>query len=164
MSKEDMIRSSRSPDPLVLKIGAQVMLLVNKLDLGLCNGSRGVIIGFKEDTQSYPVVRFMNGKIITIEPHTWSCSVYVKDIDEKKRATLSQLPLRLAYAISIHRAQGLTLDSVYLSLSSCFESGQLYVALSRCRSKEHTYIKDWDEKSFWKCKPDKRALFFYQQL
>ena len=189
MSKEDMTRSCLAPDPLTLKIGAQVMLLTNKLDLGLCNGSRGVVVGFKEvrgtrieqrigdnnnpnnspiinSSECLPIVQFMNGRIIAIEPYTWSCTLRTKGLstDEKPRASLTQIPLRLAYALSIHKAQGISLDSVYLSLSSCFAPGQLYVALSRCRSRANTFIKDWDEKSFWKCRPDKKAIEFYANL
>lgn len=162
VSKEDMVRSCLAPDPLVLKVGAQVMLLVNKLDLGLCNGSRGVVVGFREGSNN-PIVQFMNGKVITIDPHTWSCSARMKS-DEKCRASLIQIPLRLAYALSVHKSQGQNCDSVWLSMDTCFESSQIYVALSRCKDRRYLFIKGWSEQVWNKCLPDRRAIEFYQNL
>lgn len=112
------------PNKVPLCIGAQVMLTVNlSVDEGLANGSRGVIVGFEEDG---PVVLFKNGDQIVIEE--W---VY-KDEDEDIWA--SAVPLKLAYALTIHKSQSMTLDSLTTDLGpGIFEYGQAYVALSRVR-------------------------------
>jgi ATP-dependent DNA helicase PIF1 len=114
---------------LVLKIGAQVMLLKNsKNNDNLCNGSRGVVISFSNN-KKYPVVKFSNGIVHTVYPEKWSIK-----IGSVECATRTAIPLSLAYAITINKAQGMTLDHVNVSLKGVFEVGQVYVALSRAKS------------------------------
>ena len=123
-----------------LKEGAQVMLLMN-LDQegGLVNGSRGVIKGFTPE--GLPLVKFLTkAEPIEIKHHIWTTE---KGVGRK------QIPLRLAYALTIHKAQGMSLDSALIDVGpSTFEYGQAYVALSRVRSLESLYIYDFDPKSF----------------
>ena len=108
---------------------------------GLVNGSRGVIEGFSGDKQ-YPVVRFRNGDIHTIMPHKWSS----EDVPGLER---EQIPLRLAYAITIHKAQGATLDCALIDIGdNTFEFGQAYVALSRVKSLDCLYIWDLEPTAF----------------
>jgi uracil-DNA glycosylase len=116
--------------------GAQVMLLVNKdIEAGLVNGSRGVIIGFRGDA---PIVQFLHGDPIAIEKHEWVSN----DNPALKRY---QIPLRVAYAITIHKSQGATLDCALVDIgSSTFEFGQAYVALSRVRDIESLYVWNLD--------------------
>jgi len=118
---------------LELCVGAQVMLLINKdLEAGLANGSRGVVIGFTETNT--PIVQFMHGDPVPIETHSWECN-------DCPGLTRSQIPLRVAYAITIHKSQGATLDCALIDIgSNTFEYGQAYVALSRVRNLESLYI------------------------
>ncbi|GAA6011795.1 hypothetical protein JCM11491_000753 [Sporobolomyces phaffii] len=132
------------------KVDAQVMLLVN-LDPSrhLVNGSRGVIIGFvpsssqepatdeflqKQRHDLLPVVLFAanGGTQVTLEPQTWSESLG----SDLGRLYRTQMPLQLAWALTIHKAQGQSLDAVTMDLSGTFAHGQAYVALSRCRTME----------------------------
>lgn len=167
ITKDDLIKSSLVSDPLRLKIGAQVMLLVNQPDNNLGNGSRGIVVGF-ENVTNIPIVEFLNGIKIPVPVHTWETNIIYEvgsnENHKTHRATLTQIPLKLAWACTIHKSQGLTLDSVYLYLGSVFSPGQLYVALSRCRNSDNMYIKDWNHNIFAKCKPDKDAIKFYEQL
>lgn len=107
--------------------GAQVILLKN-LDLsnGLVNGSRGIVLSFIDD---FPKVKFLNGMEIVITPELWE----IKEND-KVVMYIEQIPLKVAYALSIHRGQGCTLDYVQVDLSNIFEYGQGYVALSRVKN------------------------------
>ncbi len=118
---------------LELCVGAQVMLLMNKdLEAGLANGSRGVVIGFSDN--NIPIVQFMHGDPVAVEPHTWISS-------ECNAIVRTQIPLRVAYAITIHKSQGATLDCALIDIgSNTFEYGQAYVALSRVRSMESLYV------------------------
>jgi ATP-dependent DNA helicase PIF1 len=118
-----------APETLQLCVDAQVMLLKN-LDLpnGLANGSRGVITGFVGDM---PVVKFLNGEERVIDYHVWEI-----EENDKKILRAKQLPLKIAYAISIHKSQGCSLDLAEIDLSNIFEYGQAYVALSRVKSLE----------------------------
>lgn len=113
--------------------GCQVMLLVNlNIEKGLVNGSRGVVVGFRGD--NVPIVQFLQGDPIAIEYNSWQ-SV------ESPVVCRRQIPLRVAYAITIHKSQGATLDCALVDIgSSTFEFGQAYVALSRVRSLESLYI------------------------
>lgn len=164
LSKEDMLRNTRLSGNLRLKIGAQVMLLVNMNDIGLCNGSRGVVTGFNTDEKNYPIVKFTNGLSLTIHPHTWTSTIKSGTPVVKHTFRLTQIPLKLAWAITVHKSQGLTLDSVYVSLSSCFAPGMVYVALSRCKSMENLFINGWSISVWNRCKPDQNAVEFYKKL
>jgi ATP-dependent exoDNAse (exonuclease V) alpha subunit len=103
------------------------MCIKNSPDKKYYNGSLGVVDGFDSAT-GCPNIMLKNGNIITIKPDTWEL------IDgDKKRASLTQLPLRLAWAITVHKSQGMTLDSAQIDLSNAFVEGMGYVALSRVR-------------------------------
>lgn len=130
---EQLQKSVLAPVILELKVGAEVMFVANNFAAGFANGTRGQVIDFKD---SYPQVRLhSNDKIITVEPHIWRY-----EEDSKERATVSQLPLRLAWAITIHKSQGMSLDSALIDLSRAFTFGMGYVALSRVRSIDGLYL------------------------
>jgi len=148
-SVEFMDKNQQYAQELKLCINSQVMLLIN-LDVanGLANGSRGIVKDFSE--KGFPIVLFMNGAIIEITPHTWYSD----------RIGRIQIPLKLAYAITIHKIQGATLDCALINLSNIFENGQAYVALSRVRSLEGLYIIDSDI-DYSKIKACPKVLNFY---
>ncbi len=125
---ESLSRSCLALGELVLKTGALVMCIKNNQDKKYVNGSLGIVTGFEKDT-GYPVVELKNGRRLTITPETWE----LRDGD-KKRASLSQIPLRLAWAITVHKSQGMTLDAARVDLRKAFVEGMGYVALSRVRS------------------------------
>lgn len=120
---------------IVLKLGARVMLLRNiALAAGLCNGSQGTIVSFHRDSEDgveYPVVSFRNGITRTIRTEEWS----TKD-GEQILTSRKQVPLTLAYALTIHKSQGCTLDAAQCSIGNTFAPGQAYVAVSRTRTLE----------------------------
>ena len=131
-------KNSNLVDCLQLCKGAQVMLIVNlDVENGLANGSRGVISGFTPD--DLPIVKFLNGKESVIENYTWE----VKENDVKV-LNVTQIPLKVAYAISIHKSQGASLDYAEIDLESVFEYGQAYVGLSRIKSLKGLSIKSID--------------------
>jgi ATP-dependent exoDNAse (exonuclease V) alpha subunit len=124
-------KSCLAPEKLFLKRGAQVMFVKNNYDEGFVNGTLGVVIGFaKNDVgEDSPIVRTFDGAEIVVKQASWE----VKE-EEIEKAAISQLPLRLAWAITIHKSQGMTLDAAEVDLSRSFVPGQGYVALSRIRS------------------------------
>ena len=140
---EKMDKNGAYIPELSLRKGAQVMLLTNKyIDFGLVNGSRGIIEKFCDGPSGYPMVKFRNGEVLIIEPHVWES----EDVEGLQR---QQIPLRLAYAITIHKAQGATLDCALIDIGdNTFEYGQAYVALSRVRSLDCLYIWDLTPRAF----------------
>uniref|UniRef100_A0A8B9VAC2 ATP-dependent DNA helicase PIF1 n=1 Tax=Anas zonorhyncha TaxID=75864 RepID=A0A8B9VAC2_9AVES len=142
---------------IALKVGAQVMLAKN-LDVsqGLVNGARGVVVGFESDQKGLPKVRFLCGVTQIIKMERW-----VFKGPSGVHLSRQQLPLKLAWAISIHKSQGMSLDCVEISLSRVFESGQAYVALSRARSLAGLRVLDFDPKVV---RADPSVLQFYRQL
>lgn len=131
---EQLMRSCLAPENLRLKKGAHVMCIKNAPDRKYVNGSLGVVVDFEKHTD-YPVVELVNGRTITVKPETWE----LMD-GEKRRAQLMQIPLRLAWAITVHKSQGMTLDAARIDLSRAFVEGMGYVALSRVRSLQHLVL------------------------
>ena len=116
-----------SPETLHLKAGAVVIFTKNNPNKGFVNGTLGVIVKFDEIT-GCPVVKIRNGKIIEVELMDWTIQE-----NGEVHARITQLPLRLAWAITVHKSQGMSLDEAVMDLSRVFEFGQGYVALSRVR-------------------------------
>ena len=131
---ETLQRSVLAPATLRLKKGALVMSVKNSLDRKYVNGSLGTVIDFENATE-YPIVEFRNGKVVTMMPDTWE----LRD-GEKKRASISQIPLRLAWAITVHKSQGMTLDAARIDLRKAFVEGMGYVALSRVKNLRNLYL------------------------
>jgi ATP-dependent DNA helicase PIF1 len=153
---------------LTLAVGAQVMLLNNKSN-GLVNGSRGVVVGFerppvkeagdlsgakvsaKDQDTLFPLVKFKGGTEL-IQFHDW-------ELQEFPGVKRQQIPLKLAYAITIHKAQGATLDCALIDVGGrTFEYGQAYTALSRVKDMESLYIHDLAPEAF---KAHPKVVAFY---
>lgn len=125
---ETLKRSCLAVEDLVLKEGALVMFIKNNPEQKTVNGSLGTVVDFEPSTD-YPVVKLLSGREVIVEPDTWE----LRDGD-KKRASLAQIPLRLAWAITVHKSQGMTLDAAKIDLRKAFVEGMGYVALSRVKS------------------------------
>jgi len=131
---ESLQRSVLAPAVLKLKKGALVMAVKNATDRRYANGSIGTVIDFEPATD-YPIIEFRNGKVVSMSPDTWE----QRDGD-KKRASISQIPLRLAWAITVHKSQGMTLDAARMDLRRAFVEGMGYVALSRVKNLSNLYL------------------------
>lgn len=131
-----------SPETLYLKAGAAVMFTKNNPKQGFVNGTLGAVEGFNP-TSGYPIVKIRSGRQIEVEPMDWTV-----EENGKIRARITQLPLRLAWAITIHKSQGMSLDEAVMDLSDVFEFGQGYVALSRIRRLSGLYILGWNQRAF----------------
>lgn len=173
-------KNCTAPDTLKLKVGAQVMLLKN-IDAasGLVNGARGIVQGFeqghgkpgllgkleREQEPGLPIVAMHTvstsangGGIVTrtIQREEWTVEVSGKVVAQRQ-----QIPLRLAWAISIHKSQGMTIDALEADLGSIFEYGQAYVALSRATSLARLRVLNFDAN---RVKSDPQVVEFYRGL
>jgi ATP-dependent DNA helicase PIF1 len=150
---QDISKLCNAQPDLFLAIGAQVMLLINKdTKNGLVNGSRGVVVEFTKN--ELPVVLFKNGTKMEINFHNY-------EVHEGKSliAVIYQIPLKLAYAITVHKSQGMTLDSAVIDLKGVFEYGQAYVALSRVKNVDSLFLTNAVVSSF---KAHPKAINFYK--
>lgn len=118
---------------LELKIGAKVICIKNDTERRYVNGSMGVIVDFEVDDS--PVVELVSGRRVSIKADSWRI-----EEDGKVKAEISQLPLKLAWAITVHKSQGMTLERAEIDLSRAFAAGQGYVALSRLKSLEGLHL------------------------
>lgn len=166
--QKSMIKNSICGDVLKLKIGCEVMLCVNKLlnptDPGetcirLYNGCRGIIVDF--DLYGTPVVKFYDIKTdvkFFVGQHTWEYSIP----KYSTVVTFSQIPLKIAYALTVHKSQGLTIKPLIVSIGrEIFTSGQIYVALSRATSEETLQIISFCKHK--KITADPRVKSFYEK-
>jgi ATP-dependent DNA helicase PIF1 len=136
-AKRDAVKTCPVPEKLDLKVGAQVMLCVNHpVKRALVNGSRGVVVRFaRADGNEAVVVKFVGGEEETIEYKEWMHDAVYSDDGLRFDLSYQQIPLRLAFGVTIHKCQGATLDAATADLgTNIFAPGQAYVALSRVRS------------------------------
>lgn len=131
-----------SPETLCLKPGASVMFTKNNPKKGFVNGTLGTVKGFN-GLSKQPIVVIRSGKMIEVEPMEWAI-----EENGKIKARISQLPLRLAWAITVHKSQGMSLDEAVIDLNDVFEFGQGYVALSRVRRLSGLHLLGWNKRAF----------------
>ncbi len=137
---EGLKRGCLSPEVLELKEGAAVMFTKNSPQGKFVNGTLGVVAGWGAD--GMPVIEAKNGLTITAEPMEWQL-----EEQGKVRASISQIPLRLAYAMTVHKSQGMSMDAAIMDLSKAFEYGQGYVALSRVRRLSGVYLTGLNQRA-----------------
>jgi ATP-dependent DNA helicase PIF1 len=156
VGNETYLKDCRAKKKIVLKLGCPVMLLWNLPQYNLCNGSVGIVQNF-DINSGYPVVKFNDGPVISVTPQTWTLH---ENFRQGKRilASRKQIPLTLAYALSQHKSQSLTIDRLVVDCASVFTTGQAYVAISRSRNMEGLIIKNFDIKCIM---VDKKVKEFY---
>lgn len=135
-------KSCLAPERLVLKKEAQVMFVKNNFGQGYVNGTRGKVVAF--NNAHLPVIETLSGNFIAVRPAVWRI-----EEDDKVKAEISQVPLRLAWAITVHKSQGMNLETAEINLSKCFVEGMGYVALSRLRSLSGLKLLGVNELALW---------------
>ncbi len=138
---EALTRGCLSPERLELKKGAAVICTRNNPEKGFVNGTLATVVDFAK-TDGYPIVETRDRRRITVEPMDWAI-----DEGEKGGARITQVPLRLAWAITVHKSQGMSLDAAVMDLSRSFAFGQGYVALSRVRSLDGLFLLGWNNRA-----------------
>ena len=139
---EALQRGCLSPEVLELKEGARVMFTKNSPQGKFVNGTLGTVIEFEKGT-NMPVVKTNAGLRVSTEPMEWQV-----EENGKVRASVAQIPLRLAYAMTVHKSQGLSMDAAVIDLSKAFEYGQGYVALSRVRRLSGLHLLGMNARAF----------------
>lgn len=138
---EGLKRGCLSPETLELKVRAEVMFTKNSPQGKFVNGSLGKVVEF-EPGSGFPVVMLASGSEVVAEPMEWQV-----EEQGKVRASVSQVPLRLAYAMTVHKSQGMSMDAAVIDLSKAFEYGQGYVALSRVRRLDGVHLLGINERA-----------------
>ncbi len=138
---EALKKGCLSPEKLYLKPGAIVIFTKNSPRFGFVNGTLGTVEGFTDENQ--PIVRTKDGQKIIVQPMDWSM-----EEGGQIKATISQFPLRLAWALTVHKSQGLSMDAAAMDLARVFEYGQGYVALSRLRTLNGLHLFGFNAQAF----------------
>lgn len=154
MTKEQAMASAPLPETLFLKVGALVMLRKNDPDGMFVNGSLGLIHKISKDSLT---VELLAGGEVTIERDDFQ----ILDADGEVMATITNFPVTLGWAATIHKAQGASIDRLHVDLGRLWESGQAYVALSRAKDPSQLFIGNWSPGSF---KADHRVREFYEKI
>lgn len=137
---EALAKNCLAPERLELKIGAEIMCVANNPQQRFVNGSRGIVVGFDQETGA-PKIKLRDGnRVLTLDRQTWSIAE-----GEKTIAEFAQYPLRLAWAITVHKSQGMSLDEAEVDLGRSFEPGMGYVALSRLRTLDGLILRGINE-------------------
>lgn len=137
----DLLRKSVLTDEILeLRLGTKVMFIKNNFEKGYMNGTLGEVVEFTEN--GFPYVKTAD-KLIEAEPEDWT----IQDEHGKTLASFNQVPLRLAWAITVHKSQGMTLDAAEIDLSKTFENGQGYVALSRLKDMDGLYLTGFNSRA-----------------
>ena len=152
---EILKKSCLAHEKLRLKVGAEVMCIKNNFEEGYVNGSRGKIIGFEKENGN-PIIELYNGRKVSLKPELWAI-----EEDGKIKASVSQIPLRLAWAITVHKSQGMSLDNAQIDLSRSFSYGMGYVALSRVRTLDGISLVGFNAEAL---RVDPNILEFDQEL
>lgn len=134
---ETLKKNCIADEVLELKVGAKVIFIKNSQDRSYVNGSMGKVIDFKENDT--PVVKLNNGKTVDVYRDSWKI-----EEEGKVLAEVSQIPLKLAWAITVHKSQGMTLDEAEIDLKSAFTMGQGYVAISRVKTLSGLYLNGFN--------------------
>lgn len=137
---EGLKRGCLSPETLELKEGAAVMFTKNSPQGKFVNGTLGVVTGW--GASGYPIVKTKDRRSVTTEPMEWQV-----EEQGKVKASIAQIPLRLAYAMTVHKSQGMSMDAAIMDLGRAFEYGQGYVALSRVRRLSGVYLTGLNQRA-----------------
>ena len=154
---ESLIKNCLAPQTLILKKGALVMFVKNKFKdekTVYVNGTMGTVVAFGE--KNWPIVSLNSGEEILVTPDAWTI-----DDDGAVLAKITQIPLRLAWAITVHKSQGMTLEAAEIDLSRSFGYGMGYVALSRLKSLEGLYLSGINDMAY---KLDPQVFAYDQEL
>lgn len=152
--REALLKNMITPEVLVLKEGAKVMVTANDFNEEYYNGQIGFVQSLKDDIVE---IELEGGKeTLYISKNTWRY-----DPEDKKSASFEQIPLKLAYAITAHKSQGVTLKEAHVDLGRCFAHGQCYTALSRVTTLEGLTVESFYPNSV---KAHEKAISFYEQL
>ncbi len=149
-----LMKSAPVPPQLKLKIGCRLMFLKNDPQKRWVNGTRGLLVDIKADSLT---IRKNGGREVTVEKFGFS----LQDADGNIKANVIQFPVNLAYATTIHKSQGATLDELWCDLGALWEPGHAYVALSRLRDPSGLHILRWSQRSFI---TDPAVTTFYKNI
>lgn len=154
---KQLLDSITTPEVLCLRKGARVLMTINDREGAFYNGTRAVVLDWTPDTVR---VELETGEQLDVERFAFS-DENRNVTGSKPTATAKQFPMKLAWAVTIHSSQGLTLTSVFVQAEHVFTAHQLYVALSRCKTSDGLTIQGFDPS---KCYVDYDARQFYEQL
>ncbi|ELH7553723.1 helicase, partial [Campylobacter upsaliensis] len=159
-------------EELKIKVGARIIFCMNNFEQNYYNGEQGIIEDIVEDERGI-LLQIMknNGQMILLEPYIFELSEFKEEgeeLDLNIRASVVQYPIKLAYAITIHKSQGMSIEKLVCDIDHIFENGQLYVALSRAtnpQSLKILYSKNWDFRSYFEraLKFDENVSCFYKE-